>query len=275
MDPVIVTVAPTGAGTTRAQTPHVPLQPAEIAAEVIRSWQAGAAIAHIHVRDAAGEPSMAPARYQEVRDRVRAAGCDIVLNFTTAGDNVLREADRLAVVALRSELASWDAGSMNFGDGVFLNPPDFLDRLGRTMQEHGVKPEIEIFDAGQIENALYAHARGALAAPLWFQFVLGVRGGIPATPKALLYLVESIPAGSRWSVIGIGRHQLPMTTMALLMGGHVRVGMEDNVHYRKGELADSNARFVERAVRLARELGRDVATPAEARRILGLGGGPQ
>jgi 3-keto-5-aminohexanoate cleavage enzyme len=175
-----------------------------------------------------------------------------------------------AALDLSPELASFDAGSMNFGTGVFLNPPDFLDRLARRMRAQGVKPEIEVYDAGMIFNALRMCDAGLLEPPLHFQFVLGVPGGAPATAKSLLHLVEQIPPESTWSVIGIGAGQLPMNLMGMALGGHVRTGLEDNIYYSKGILAKSNSELVARLARIAREFGRAPATPAEARRILGL-----
>lgn len=270
MEKLIITVATTGAITTREDTPYLPITPAEIAEEVYRAWNAGASIAHVHVRDEQGNPTMKYEIFQETVERIREK-CDIILNLTSSGGLDLKEEDRLRVCELQPELASLDAGSMNFGRHVFLNPPDFLERLAAKMQQHGVKPEFEVFETGMINNAMMLAKQGLIKPPYLFQFVLGVPGGMPASPKNLLHLYESIPKDSIWSVIGIGRAQLPMNTMAILMGGHVRVGMEDNVYYRPGELAKTNAQFVERIVRLARELGREVATVEDARKILKLG----
>ncbi|WP_019119486.1 3-keto-5-aminohexanoate cleavage protein [Brevibacillus massiliensis] len=269
MENLIITVATTGAVTTRRDSPYLPITPQEIADSVYEAWQAGAAVAHIHVRDQDGNPSMDYAAFAETVKLIRER-CDIVLNLTSSGGLNLREEDRLRVCELEPELVSFDAGSMNFGGSVFLNPPDFLERLAQKAQECNVKPEIEVFEAGMIANALQVAKKGWTKPPFYFQFVLGVPGGMPATPKNLLFLSESIPAGSPWSAIGIGKHQLEMNMMAIAMGGHVRVGMEDNVYYRKGELARTNAQFVERIVRLASEFGRQIATPDEARELLGL-----
>jgi 3-keto-5-aminohexanoate cleavage enzyme len=269
MEKLIITVAPTGAFTTRQHTPYVPLTPKEIADSVYEAWQAGAAIAHIHVRDQNGNPTLDLDTYREVVARIREK-CDIIINLTTAGGLDLTEEDRIRVCELRPELASYDAGSMNFGSKVFVNSPQFLERLAKKMQENHVKPEIEIFDIGMIHNTLQIAKKGFIDPPYYFQFVLGVQGGMPATPKNLLFLTESIPAGSTWSAIGASKDQLTINTMCILLGGHVRVGMEDSVYYTKGELAKSNAQFVERIVKLSRTLGREVATPNEAREILGL-----
>ncbi|GGC76142.1 3-keto-5-aminohexanoate cleavage enzyme [Thalassobacillus devorans] len=269
MEKLIITVAPTGAQTTREHTPYVPLTPKEIADSIYESWKAGAAIGHVHVRDIMGENTMDLSAYQEVIDRVEEK-CDIILNLTTAGGLETTEEERLRVCELNPEMATFDAGSMNFGSGVFLNSPSFLEELASETQKRNIKPEIEAFDVGMIHNALRIAKKGLLDDPFHFQFVLGVAGGMPATPKNLMHMVDCIPEGSTWSAIGASKHQLTINTMSILLGGHVRVGMEDSVYYRKGELAETNAQFVTRIVNLAKTLGREVATPDEAREILQL-----
>lgn len=270
-DLCIISVAITGAITEPSQTPYLPITPEQIAQSAIDSWRAGAAIAHIHVREPDGSPTQDLDLFREVVERVRAES-DIVLNLTTGGHPSMSHEERMRTLELEPELASFDAGSLNFMDGVFLNPPDFLQELATRMRRHGVRPELEIFDTGMIENCKRLIDAGLIDEPLWFQFVLGVRGGAPATPKTLLHMVESLPPGALWSVIGVGRGQLPMNAMAILMGGHVRTGLEDNIYYRRGELATSNAQLVERLARLIREFGREVASPDDARRILRLKG---
>lgn len=269
MEKLIITVAPTGLLPTRKHTPYVPLTPKEIADSVYEAWQTGAAIAHIHVRDEEGKPSSDIHTYTEVVHRIKDK-CNIIINLTTAPTVGATDEERLRVCELRPELASFDAGSMNFGNHVFLNSPEFLESLAKKMKECEVKPEIEIFDMGMIYNTLRIAEKGLMETPFYFQFVLGVPGGMPATPRSLFFLSESIPAGSAWSAIGASKDQLMINTMSIAMGGHVRVGMEDSVYFRKGELATSNAQFVERIVGLSRTLGREVATPNEAREILGL-----
>jgi len=271
MDKVIVSVATTGSWTTREQTPYVPITEEEIAAEAVRCWREGAAIVHIHVRDEQGRVTSDPARYARVRDLIRAQGCDIILNFSTGGGaGIVPDEDRIAPVRLRPEIASFDAGSLNFGDRVFANAPQFLEALAREMQAHGVKPEIECFDTGFIETAKRFIERGLFQPPYWFQMVLGVRGGAPATVEQLAHMVRQLPPGSLWSVCAIGRYQLPMNVAALVMGGHVRTGLEDNIYYSYRVLAEGNAPLVARIVRIARELGREPASPSEARELLGL-----
>lgn len=271
MDKLIISVATTGSRTMRSQTPYVPITEEEIAQQALDCWRAGAAIVHIHVRDENGQVSCSPERYQKVTDLIRAAGCDMVINWSTGGGaGVVSDDDRAAPIKLAPELASYDCGSTNFGRGVFINSPAFLEHLAREMNEHLVTPEIEIFDTGMIQVAKDLIADGLLQPPHWFQFVLGVRGAAPATARELVHMVDSLPPGSNWSVCAIGRHQLPMNMIAMAMGGHVRTGLEDNIYYSYRRLATSNAELVERLVRLARELGRELATPAEAREIVGI-----
>lgn len=226
----------------------------------------------MHVRDVAtGLGTQDVAVFAEVVDGLREA-TDAVLCLTTSGipGRNLSTQERLAPLSLRPELASFDAGTINTEAGVFLNEPAFLDALAHEAASAGVKLELECFDTGMIATALRYHERGLLAAPLHFQFVHGSRFGMPATARALLTAVEMIPSSATWSVIGIGKAQLPMAMLALVMGGHVRVGLEDNIYYRKGELATGNAQLVERVVRLAGELGRPIATAAKARALLHL-----
>lgn len=269
MEKLIISVATTGSVTTRQDTPYLPITPREIADEVYRCWQAGASIAHIHVRDSNRERSMDIELFKETVSLIRQK-CDIILNLTTSGSGEITEEQRLGPVELRTELASFDAGSMNFGPRVFINSPDFLEKLAAKMKQYNVKPEIEVFDGGMVYNALRLAERGLIDTPLHFQFVLGVRGGLTATPRNLIFLKDSIPPDATWSVIGIGKGQLPLALISMTMGGHVRVGMEDNIYLTKGVLAKSNAEFVEQMVRLSREVGREIATPDEARKILSL-----
>lgn len=271
MDRVVLSVATTGSWPTRRQTPYVPITPEEIAAQAVAAWREGAAIVHIHVRDAQERVTVDLALYRRVVEMIRAQGCDVLVNLSTSGGaGAAGEEARLAIVDLRPDLASFDAGTMNFGERVFANPPQFLEQLALKMQQVGVKPEIECFDTSFIYNALRLVEKGLLQAPLWFQFVLGVRGGAPAGARQLVHMVEQIPPGAPWSVCAVGRDQLPMNVQAIAMGGHARTGLEDNIYYRRGELATSNAQLVARLVRIARECGREPATPAEAREILGL-----
>jgi len=269
--PVIITAALTGSRITREQTPAIPVTPEEIAAEGVAAWRAGAAIVHVHVRDAAGRGAQDMDAFRHVVSALRAE-TDVVLCLTTSGipGRNLPTAERIAPLALRPEMASFDAGTIRMDAGMFVNEPEFLDALAAEALTQGVKLELECFDLGMIETALRYHTEGKSPAPPHVQFVTGTRYGMPATAPALVAAVDRLPADATWSVIGVGRSQTPMAMLALAMGGHVRVGLEDAIHYRRGELATGNAQLVARVVRLAAELDRPVATPAQARELLGL-----
>lgn len=271
-DKVILTVAPTGAWPSKKDTPNIPLQPREIADEVYACWQAGASIAHIHVRDDEDKSSMNFNKFKDTVEYIRATDCNIVINLTTSGQLGLEDEDRMKhIIALKPELASYDCGSMNWAHStVFENSPRFLEKLGTAMQDHNIKPEIEIFDAGMIYNALYYLKKGILKAPLHFQFVLGVPGGMDATVENLVFLKSLIPKESTWGALGVGRGHLPLMYTTLALGGHLRVGMEDNIYYSKGVLAESNMEFIERTKRIVKEFNKEIATPDEARMILSL-----
>jgi 3-keto-5-aminohexanoate cleavage enzyme len=270
MEKMIITAAVTGGVTTRKNNPNLPITPKEIAQAVLDCWNAGASIAHIHAREDDGTPSQRVEVYQEIVTRIREQ-CDIIINLTTTGwGQSGSEEDRWNHLVCKPEIASYTPGSMNRKDNVMINSPAFVRKLAGKMNEHGVKPEIEIFDFGMINQALKIAKEGLIKNPFLFQFVLGVDGGIPATPKNLLHVVESIPAGSQWSVAAVGRGQLPMNLLGITLGGHIRTGFEDNVYARYGELAKSNAQLVERLTAYAFDLGREIASPAEARKILSL-----
>ena len=269
MNKLIITVAPVGAETTRKDNPNLPLTPAEIAQDVVRCVEKGASLVHLHVRDAAGNATQSRDIFREAIALIK-KNCSAIIQVSTGGAAWMTPEERLQPVTLRPEMATLTTGTVNFGDDVFANPPQVIEHFAREIAAHGVKPEIEVFDVGMIANALRLVKQGILQLPLHFDFVMGVPGGIPGEPRHLLHLVESLPAGSTWTVAGIGRCELPLAVQAILLGGHVRVGFEDNVYYSKGVLATGNAQLVERIARLAAELGRAVATPDEARRILGL-----
>jgi 3-keto-5-aminohexanoate cleavage enzyme len=270
--PVVITAALTGSRITKAQSPAVPVTPEEIAAEGIAAWRAGAAVVHVHVRDpVTGQGAQDMDAFRSVVGVLRAE-TDAILCLTTSGipGRNLGTAERIAPLVLRPEMASFDAGTIQMDAGPFVNEPQFLDALATEARRRGVKLELECFTLEMVGTALRYHAEGKIPAPLHFQFVTGTRHGMPATAAALVEACAMLPEDATWSVIGVGRHQTPMAMLALAMGGHVRVGLEDNLLYRRGELATGNAQLVERAVRLAGELGRPVAAPDEARRILSL-----
>ena len=267
----IITVAPTGAWPSKKDNPAIPLTPQEIADDVYDCWQGGAAVAHLHMRDDQGIGTMDEEKFRETVELIRER-CDIVLNLTTSGELNASDEKRMAhLQALKPELGSYDAGSMNWAHtAVFLNPPNFLEKLGQTMIDSGVKPEIEIFDPGMMYNSFYYIKKGIIKEPAHYQFVLGAPGGIGATIENLVFLKGLLPENSTWSAFGIGKSATPIMLTTIALNGHLRVGMEDNVYYSKGVLADSNRQFVEKAVRLVREADKEPATPDEARKILGL-----
>lgn len=269
MDKLIITAALTGAELTRTQQPALPTTPEEVAQAAWECAQAGAAIVHVHARRADGSSTQEAAVYRSIIEAVRAR-CDVIVQVSTGGAVGMTAQERIAPLALRPEMATLTMGSVNFGDGVFLNPPPDIEHFLHTMRSHGVVPEFEVFDAGMLAALARWVAKGVVAAPGHIDFVLGVPGGMPGTPEALMYLRSQLPAGFSWSVAGIGAAQLPMTTLAIVLGGHVRVGFEDNILLRRGELAGSNAQFVQRAAAMARLLDRPLATPDEARSMLGL-----
>ena len=270
----IITVATTGAWPTKEHNPNLPLTPEEVAEEVYRCWKAGAAIAHIHVRDEEGRPTMRFDRFEETVRLIRAhEDCDIVINLTTAGAPNVPDEDRIRhLYELHPDMASFDCGSLNMQHAFIAdNAPAFLEKLGYAMQEANVKTEIEVFDIGMIHDAIYYLKKGVLKAPPHFQLVMGATGGIPATVENLCIMLRNLPEGATWGAFGVGRQSVPIMLAAMALGGHIRVGMEDNVMLEKGVLATSNAQFVERAKKMLESAGLQAATPAEAREILGIG----
>ena len=288
---VVITCAVTGAGDTVGKHPAIPVTPEQIAAAAIEAASAGAAVAHIHVRDpGTGKPSRDPALYREVMERIRASGTDVIVNLTAGmggdlaigpdhdparfgpgTDPVGAEARAAHVAELLPEICTLDCGSLNFGDGslVYVSTPDMLRRQAAIIQRLGVKPELEIFDTGNLWFAKRMLAEGLLDAPPLFQFCMGIPWGLPPEPRMMLALRDMLPAGSVWAGFGIGRMQMPMAAQAVLLGGNVRVGLEDNLYLDRGVHA-SNGSLVDRAVTIVEALGSQVAGPAEAREILGL-----
>ncbi len=269
MDKLIITAALTGAVTTRDDNPNLPVTPDEISAAAVEACRAGASIIHLHVRDHEGNPTQSEETFRKVMDNIKSQ-CSAILQVSTGGAVGMSAAERAAPLRLNPEMASLTTGTVNFGDEVFFNSMPLVEELAGMMQERGVKPEVEIFDTGMIATALRLVKKGLLREPLHFDFVMGVPGGMSATIRDLVFLVGSIPSGSTWTVAGIGPHELSLGTAAILMGGHVRVGFEDNIYYEKGVPAESNAQLVERIVRVADIHHRPVASPEEARRILNL-----
>jgi len=272
MEKLFITAAVTGSGPTRKNNPNLPYTPEEIADEIVRSFEAGASISHVHVRDPkTGAPSFELEYFREICDRVRSK-CDILLNFTTSAANLTGEKvieRRLGTTTLGPELCTLDIASMNYQNRVFINPPDWGPYGAKVARERGVKPELECFDAGHVLLANRLVEEGLVAPPYLYQICLGVAGGMEASCKNFMFMKEIIPQKDVvWTTLGIGREEFPMAVMSILNGGHVRVGFEDNVYLSRGVLAKSNAELVEKAVRLARELGRDIARPEEVRKML-------
>ena len=276
---VIITAAVTGAWPKKENNPNVQMTPQEIADDVYACWKAGAAVAHLHMRDDEGNGTMDTAKFEETVNLIHTKypDCDIVLNLTTSGDIHADDEIRVAhVKKLKPEMASYDCGSMNWlNSGLFLNTPKFLTDCGLLFQELGVKPEIEAFDPGMIGNAAYYIKKGVLKTPVHFQFCMGCANGIAGSMKNLIFMKETadelVGKGNyTWSCFGVGHSAMEMLYGAVALGGNIRVGMEDNVMYAKGQLAESNVQFIERAVRVIKEYGKEVATPDEARQILGL-----
>lgn len=273
MEKLIITCALTGAEIAKEDFPALPCSPDEIAAAAEEAAAAGAAMVHLHARDEQNRPTQRAEVFARIIERVRAR-TDVIIQVSTGGAVGMSPEERLGPVTLtgplKPEMATLTTGTVNFGDEVFSNPAPVIEVFAERIDRAGIKPEIEVFDAGFVDNALRLVQKGLLKPPLHFDLVMGVPGGIGGTPRNLLHLVEGLPPGSTWSVAGIGRAQLPLGVLAIMLGGHVRVGFEDNIFYTKGVKATSNAQLVARIARIAGELGRELATPDEARRILGL-----
>ena len=268
-DALVITVAAVGAEVTRAQQPRLPLLPEEVGEEYRRAHDAGASVGHIHGRKPDGTPTQDLETFRAYSEAIRSR-CPILQQFSTGGAVGMGVEERIEALPLRPDMATVTLGTCNFGEDVFENSLPTIRTILERLRRFAIAPELEIFDDGMLATAEALAAKGALSLPAHFEFVLGVPGAAAATAETLVHFARSIPAGSTWTVAGIGRRQTAMATLAIAMGGHVRVGFEDNIYYRKGELADSNAQFVERVVRIAREVGREPASVAEARAILKL-----
>lgn len=268
-DALVITVAGVGAEVMRSQQPHLPLLSEEVGDEYKRAFDAGASIGHVHGRKPDGTPTQDLETFRAYSQAIRMR-CPIIQQFSTGGAVGMGVEERIEALALRPDMATLTLGTCNFGDGVFENSLPTIRTILDRIQKFGITPELEIFDDGMLATADRLFGKGLLQPPIHFDFVLGVPGAAAATAENLLHFARSIPAGCTWTVAGIGRRQTAMAAMAIAMGGHVRVGFEDNIFYGKGELADSNARFVERVVRIAREVGREPTSISEARQILRL-----
>ncbi|WP_327664990.1 MULTISPECIES: 3-keto-5-aminohexanoate cleavage protein [unclassified Streptomyces] len=287
---VIITAALTGAGDTVRRSPHVPVTPEQIAKNAVEAADAGAAVVHIHVRDPeTGDPSRDTKLYREVVERIKETGTDVVINLTAGmggdlvidpneplthlpGTDLVSGLDRLPhVEELLPDICTLDCGSLNFGDGsnLYVSTPDMLRQGAKRIQELGVRPELEIFDTGQLWFAKQLLAEGLLDDPTVFQLCMGIPWGAPADPGVLQSMVNMLPEGAQFASFALGRMQMPWVAQSILLGGHARVGLEDNLYLGKGNKA-TNAQLVERAVTITESLGSRVATPDEARALLGL-----
>jgi 3-keto-5-aminohexanoate cleavage enzyme len=271
MSKLIITAAICGAEVTKENNPAVPYTIEEIAREARSAADAGAAIIHLHVREDDGTPTQSAARFKLAMDAIRKSCPDVIIQPSTGGAVGMSNEERLQPVTLLPEMATLDCGTVNFGkDDIFVNSENTIIAFGQKMIELGVKPEVEVFDKGMIDTANRLQSKGYIKAPMHFNFVLGVTGGISATMRDLVFMQGSIPAGSTFTVSGIGKAAFQMAAATIVAGGHVRVGFEDNTYLSRGVQAKSNGELVAKVVRIAKELGREIATPAEAREILGL-----
>lgn len=269
MTPVIITAALVGAELTREATPYLPLTPDQIAEAARLAVEAGAAMIHLHVRDDQGRPTNSAARFKEVVQKVRERCRPVpIIQVSTGGAVGDSFESRVEPLEAKPDMASLNAGSVNFGDELFANPLPFIERLARIQKEKRIKPEIEIYDLAHVETAVRLMEQGLIVKPAHFQFVMGMKGGISATEENLKLFVSRIPPDSTWTVAGIGRYEFPMAELALKMGGHIRVGLEDNIYLEKGVLAKGSHDLVQKAVELAVRCGRSISSPKEARKIL-------
>ena len=285
---IIVTCAVTGSGDTVGRHPEIPVTPEQIATAAIEAAKAGAAIAHIHVRDPqTGAPSRDPALYAEVVSRIRDSGQNVIINLTAGmggdffpdeedpskagpGSDMVGPIERLIHVEdLRPDICSLDCGTVNFGDGVYVSTPPMLRAMAGRIRDAGVKPELEVFDLGHLRFANQLVADGLIEGPPFYQFALGIPWGAPADTATMKAMRDMLPAGAEWAGFGISRAQFPMVAQAVLLGGHARVGLEDNLYLEKGVFA-SNAQLVERAITIIQAMNMPVATPDEARAILNI-----
>ena len=271
MEKLIITAAICGAEVLKEHNPAVPYTVEECVREAKAAYDAGASIIHLHVRYDDGTPTQDKNRFKAVMDAIYKVCPDVIIQPSTGGAVGMTDDERLQPTELNPEMATLDCGTLNFGgDEVFMNTENTIKYFAERMNERGIKPELEVFDKSMIDMALRLHKKGVIKTPMHFDFVMGVNGGISGELRDFVFLRGSIPADATYTVAGIGRYEFPLAAAAIIDGGHVRVGFEDNVFVSKGVLAKSNGELVEKVVRIAREFGREIATPAEARQILGL-----
>ena len=273
MEKLIITAAICGAEVTKAHNPSVPYSKKEVGIEAEKAYLAGASIIHLHVRNNDGTPTQNKERFKVCIEEIKSRVPDVIIQPSTGGAIGMSNEERLQPIFLEPppEMATLDCGTMNFGgDEIFINTENMIKLFAEEMNKQNVKPELECFDKGMVDMALRLHKQGFIKDPMHFNFVFGVTGGIKASTRDLIFLINSIPKNSTYTVCAIGRYEFPMVTLSIALGGHARVGLEDNIYISKGILARSNAELVEKVVRISREIGREIASPHDARRILKL-----
>lgn len=273
MEKLIITSAICGAEVTKVQNPNVPYTVGEIGKEAESAYDAGASIIHLHVRNDNGTPTQDKNRFKECIDDICSRCPDVIIQPSTGGAVGMSNEERLQPIYLDPPplMASLDCGTMNFGgDEIFVNTENTIIHFSQEMDKMNIKPELECFDKSMIDMALRLYDKGILHDPMHFNLVFGVIGGIAATPRDVNFLIESLPPKSTYTVTGIGKSEFIVATLGIIHGGHVRVGLEDNLFISKGKLAESNGQLVKKIVRIAHELGREIATPKEAMQILNL-----
>jgi len=271
VEKLIITAAISGAEVTKEMNPAVPYTIEEIVKEAKSAHDAGAAVIHLHVRWDDGTPTQDKGRFKEAMEAIKAVCPEVIILPSTGGAVGMSAEQRLQPIDLKPEIATLDCGTCNFGgDDIFVNTENMNIEFAKKMKEMGVKPELEVFEKGMIDNAIKLYKNGLLDGPLHFNIVLGVNGAMSATPRDLVYMVESLPKDSTWCATGIGKNEFDLAAVTMVMGGNVRVGFEDNLYLEKGILAKNNGELVEKVVQLANILKREIATPADARRILSL-----
>ncbi|MBL0701313.1 MAG: 3-keto-5-aminohexanoate cleavage protein [Desulfosarcina sp.] len=268
-NPFIITCPVTGAELSKDDTPHLPVTPAEIAQSAEEAVFAGASIIHLHVRDEQGNPTQREDIFESVTQKILRR-CDCILQYSTGGAVGTPIEKRMAPLKLKPDMASLSMGTMNFGDDVFENTTSIIRSIAGEMEKNGIMPELEIFDYGMMDTTIRFLSKGYLPKKFHVNFVLGVPGGMDGNIENLISLKNRLNPMQTWTVTGVGKFQLPLAIHAIMMGGHVRIGFEDNIYFRKGELAKTNAQLIKRIVRIAKELGRPAATLSQTRKMLGL-----
>ena len=269
MEKLIITCAISGAEVTKEHNPYVPYTPEEMALEAYKAYQAGASIIHVHVRNDDGTPTQDQKRFEATIKAIREKCPDVIVQPSTGGAVGMTRDERLQPTNLKIEMATLDCGTLNFGgDDIFVNTENDIKYFAKVMKERNIYPELECFEKGHIDQVLRLHKKGFIHEPMHFSFVLGVNGGMTGEERDFHFLRESIPSQATYSVVGIGKYEFPLAELSIKHGGHVRVGLEDNIYLEKGVLAKGNEDLVKKVVSIAKKYNRPIASPAEARKIL-------